>query len=266
MKNVMKEAPLVSIIMPVYNAEKTLKDAVNSVLEQAYQKWELVIIDDGSSDGSYRMIRDFSDIDSRIISMRNEKNTGVSETRNKGIASAKGDWIAFLDSDDRWLPDKLEKQIKVIYKKTDASLIYTGSSFLDNEGRKSEYLLKVPETVSYGELLKQNIISCSSVLIKKELMKKYPMKLDKLHEDYAVWLQVLRDGHRAYGIDEPLLEYRLSGKSKSGDKRKAAIMTYRVYQYIGLNKMQSFYYFLFYTCRNLKKYYDIRHNIMKRKV
>lgn len=263
MRNVMKEIPLISIVMPAYNAQKTITDSVNSVLAQTYQNWELIIIDDCSSDDVYMIIQEFSKTDDRIIPMQNEKNMGVSETRNRGIFQAKGEWIAFLDSDDCWHPEKLEKQVQVIQQRSDVSLIFTGSSFLDSKGRKSKYLLKVPKTISYRELLKQNIISCSSVLIKKELMKNYPMKMDEMHEDYAVWLQILRDGYHVYGIDEPLLQYRLSEKSKSSDKREAAMMTYKVYQYIGLNRMQALYYFFFYTWRNLKKYFCINYNIEK---
>lgn len=262
MISVMEQTPLVSIVMPAYNAQKTITDSVKSVLAQTYQNWELIVIDDCSSDNVYDMIQELFNTEFRIILMRNEKNMGVSETRNKGVSQAKGKWIAFLDSDDCWLPEKLEKQIQVIREKSDASLVFTGSAFLDSGGRKSGYFLKVPESISYKELLKQNIISCSSVLVRKELIRKYPMKMDEMHEDYAVWLQILRAGYHAYGINEPLLEYRLSEKSKSGDKRKAAIMTYKVYKYIGLNRFQICYYFFFYMWRNLKKYFFISHNIV----
>lgn len=246
--------PLVSVVMPAYNAEKTIGESIESVLYQTYQNWELLIIDDCSLDQTYMIAEQMSVENPRIRLIKNECNLGVSETRNRAIGSAKGAWIAFLDSDDRWEADKLQKQMDYVIQNQKADLVFTGSAFIDYQGKIFDYKLEVPEQISFKELLKQNVISCSSVLIRKMWLVKYPMKYDQMHEDYAVWLQVLRDGGRAFGINEPLLIYRLSSNSKSSNKSKAAVMTYRVYRYLGLNHMQAIYYFCWYAWKNIKKY------------
>lgn len=248
----------VSIIMPAYNAERTIRDAVNSVIGQTFENWELLVIDDGSGDSTYNIIKEASAADQRVRAMRNNKNLGVSETRNRGVSCAGGGWIAFLDSDDMWKPEKLEKQLKLAEIKRDAALIFTGSSFINADGSPTTYSLAVPEQTTYRKLLKQNIISCSSVLVKKELVQKFRMKHDNMHEDFAVWLQILKDGFKAYGIDEPLLVYRISTKSKSGNKIKAAKMTYSVYRHIGLTAPERAYYLTWYGIKNIIKYNKIK--------
>ncbi len=255
---------LVSIIMPAFNAAAFISESIDSVLRQTYRKWELIIINDCSYDATADIIRRYKEEDSRIIILTNEMNQGVSTARNRGVCEATGHWIAYLDSDDIWTPDKLEQQMQLVYSKDmdgeRPDLIFTGSAFIDRDSELINYCLEIPERISYHELLKQNVISCSSVLVRKELALKYPMKHDEMHEDYAVWLQILKDGGCVYGINQPLLIYRLSATSKSGNKKKAAVMTFRVYRFMGLNLLQSFYYFCWYTLRNLKKYYAICHN------
>ena len=258
------EKELVSIVMPAFNAAVSISESIDSVLKQTYGVWELLVINDCSCDSTEDVVRSYREKDSRIVILTNDENQGVSNTRNRGVREAKGDWIAFLDSDDLWTPDKLEQQMRLVHsKKTSGKtpdLVFTGSAFIDNSGKPAAYQLEVPERISYHELLKQNLISCSSVLVRKELALKYPMKHDDMHEDYAVWLQILKNGGHAYGINQPLLIYRLSKSSKSGNKKKAAVMTYKVYRFMGLNSVQSFYYFCWYAYRNLKKYYAISHN------
>lgn len=254
----MKDEILVSIIMPAYNAEKTITDAIRSVCRQTYRSWELIIVDDGSTDTTRERIRDCMAEDARIRLLENEKNSGVSVTRNRGIRAAAGEWTAFLDSDDLWDEDKLRKQIEVIRKRADADLVFTGSAFVNAQGVRSRYVLEVPETMTYRRLLAQNLISCSSVLVRKELVQTYRMQHDDMHEDFAVWLQILKAGHRAYGINEPLLIYRLSEQSKSGDKKQAAMMTWKVYRFMKLDCVQAMVYFCLYALRNMKKYKGIR--------
>lgn len=254
----MIKEPLISIVMPAYNAGHTIEEAIRSVIAQTYTNWELIVIDDCSSDNTFSVAEYLAMTDRRIRLLKNARNAGVSATRNIAVTVANGAWIAFLDSDDMWASDKLHKQMALLNNKPDASLIFTGSAFVNAENRMASYHLHVPEHITYRQLLKQNLISCSSVLVKKDLMDEYPMKYDNMHEDYAVWLQILKGGHLAYGIDEPLLIYRLSGTSKSSDKKRAAGMTFRVYRFIGLNYIQALYYFCWYAVKNLKKYRSIR--------
>ncbi|NLI92082.1 MAG: glycosyltransferase family 2 protein [Peptococcaceae bacterium] len=252
---------LVSVIMPAYNSEKYIEKAISSVLSQSYSNFELIVVDDGSRDDTAIIVSEIAGRDKRIQFFRNQKNSGVSETRNFGISQAKGDWIAFLDSDDMWAPGKLEKQIKLIKNKEHANLLFTGSSFIDENDNPYSFMLKIPEEIKYKDLLKQNIISCSSVLLNKQLLAEYKMERNDLHEDYALWLKILRNENYAYGINEPLLIYRLSKNSKTGNKMKSAKMTFMVYRHVGLNFFQSVYYMLFYTIKSFKKYSKIKSSV-----
>lgn len=254
----MNNSPLISVIMPAYNAEKTLAQAVQSVISQTYCNWELLIIDDCSKDNTYALMQKLQRNSPKIKILKNDQNFGVSESRNKGVQVASGSWIAFLDSDDIWAPNKLEKQVKQLARNEEAAVLFTGSAFINADGEMLEYKLSVPETITYCQLLKQNLISCSSVMVKTDVIRQFPMKHDDMHEDYAVWLQILKQGYIACGINEPLLIYRLSTNSKSSNKKKAALMTYKVYRYLGLNHIQAIYYFVWYACKNLKKYYSIQ--------
>ena len=125
---------MVSIIMPAYNAEKTIRQSIESVLAQTYRDWELIVIDDGSRDDTAQILSDFSLQDARICFSKNEKNSGASYTRNRAISLAKGEWIAFLDSDDLWKPEKLEKQLALTEKYPDMAVCYTASAFINEDG------------------------------------------------------------------------------------------------------------------------------------
>ncbi|MBR4586771.1 MAG: glycosyltransferase family 2 protein [Lachnospiraceae bacterium] len=248
---------MISIIMAAYNAEKTIDQAIESVLSQSYENFELIVINDCSKDQTESIVKQYQSKDKRVKLISNENNQGVSKTRLYGLNSARGNWIAILDSDDKWEEDKLEKQVCLV-KKTRAELVFTGSAFMNHEGKRIEGYLHAPNTVDYKTLLKQNVISNSSVLIKKYLYKKYYAVSDNMHEDFAIWLQVLRTGRLAYGIDEPLLTYRLSSNSKSSNKLKAAKMNWNTYRYIGLNMLQAFYYECLYTINGIRKYRGIK--------
>lgn len=250
--------PLVSVIMPAYNAEKTVGKAIESVLRQTYDNFELIVIDDRSKDDTYSVISGYGERDSRVRVCQNEKNSGVSATRNYGVNIAKGDFIALLDSDDMWREDKLSLQMKLMLDDPGCPFSFTGSSFVNADGQPFDYIFHVPEKVTYKNLLKQNVVSCSSVIIKRELLLKYPMKYDKMHEDFAVWLQVLKNEGDARAVDEPLLCYRIATGTKSSNKIKSTLMTYRVYRYLGLNIFKIMYYLPIYTLRGIKKYSGIK--------
>lgn len=248
---------LVSIIMPAYNAEKTIKESINSVLSQTYENFELIVVNDCSRDNTEEIIKEFESCDSRVHYYKNEANSGVSYTRNRGVKLAKGDFIAFLDSDDMWTETKLWEQVEFVKNNPQAKLVFTGSGFIDNDGVLQEYVMEVPEKISFRKLLKQNLISCSSVMVESSYIKNVSMPDDKMHEDYATWLTILKKEKYAYGINKPLLIYRVSANSKSSNKIKAAKMTWLVYRYIGLDVFSSIYYMTFYAIKSLKKYSKI---------
>ena len=248
---------LISIIMAAYNAEKTIEQAIESVLNQTYSNFELLVVNDCSEDQTVSLVRRIAEKDRRVRLISNKKNSGVSFTRKHGLKEATGKWIAILDSDDAWAPEKLEKQI-ALQKKTNADLLFTGSAFMDSDGKPIDWYLHAPAEISYRKLLKQNVLSNSSALVRKELYEKYYAVGDGMHEDFAIWLSILQEGRKAYGVDEPLLIYRITKSSKSGNKIRAAKMNWKTYRYIGLNPIAAFYYECWYTVNGLLKYRNLK--------
>ena len=247
----------ISIIMAAYNAEETIEPAIHSVLSQTYPDFELLVVNDCSTDKTAMLVEAIAEKDDRVRLIPNEKNRGVSYTRKHGLEEAKGEWIAILDSDDAWAPEKLEKQIE-LQEKTNAELLFTGSAFMDADGRPINWYLHAPAEVTYRQLLKQNVLSNSSALVRKELYAKYYAVGDEMHEDFAIWLSILKEGRKAYGVDEPLLIYRIAKSSKSGNKIKAARMNWNTYRYVGLNPVEALYYECWYMAKNIVKYANLK--------
>ena len=258
---------MVSVIIPSYNSEKYIGETLESVCAQTYSDFEVLVMNDCSKDRTAEIVDMYARKDPRIQLINLPGNKGVSHARNQGVEKASGEWIAFLDSDDMWTKDKLEKQLKLQErlraKKSDIEepeFLFTGSSFIDENGEPLASVLHVPKHVDFSELLKQNIISCSSVLIRRSLMLKYPMPCsDQFHEDFATWLTILKNENMvAYGLDEPLLIYRVTRSSRSGNKCKAACMTFRAYRHVGLGIVKSVQSWLVYSFRSFKKYAKMR--------
>ena len=252
--------PSVSIVMPAFNSENSLPEAVESVLKQTFESWELIIIDDGSTDSTFEIMKSLSNRDNRIKIHKNKNNIGVSETRNRAFKLSIGEWTAFLDSDDLWEPTKLEKQLALADQKK-AEFIFTGVTYIDENNASYDGLFNVPNRITYKELRKQNVISCSSVLVKSKYFKEIKMERDDMHEDYAVWLRILKSGIGAYGLDEPLLIYRISKDSKSGNKLKTIPMTYKVFRFIGYGPFKSFYFMSSHIVNSLTKYRKIYNKV-----
>lgn len=247
----------ISVVIPAYNAEKYLRQTLESVLEQTYDDYEVIIVDDASKDGTAAIATEFVQRDPRIHYYVNEKNSGVAYTRNRGVSLAKNDWIAFVDSDDTWHREKLQLQAELA-EKGGVDIIATGYGYMNPEGIVSEYWYSIPEAISYKRMLQQNCMSCSGVMLKKSLLEKHTMKHDAVHEDFYTWLVMLRDGAVAKGIDKPLHNVRVAMKeSKSGNKLKSAIMTYKTYRLLGINPVASLCYFMCYIVRSVKKYSKI---------
>jgi len=173
------------------------------------------------------------------------------------LEEANGSWIAILDSDDAWAPEKLEKQIE-LQNRTNADLLFTGSTFMDSDGQLIDWYLHAPAEITYRQLLKQNVLSNSSAVVRKELYAKFYAVGDGMHEDFAIWLSILKEGRKAYGVDEPLLIYRIAKSSKSGNKVKAAKMNWNTYRYIGLNPLSALYYECWYMVKGLLKYKNLK--------
>lgn len=249
----------VSVVMPAYNSEKYIRAAIRSVLDQTWTDFELIVVDDGSRDSTVNIVEGLAAEDSRVVLLKNAQNEGVASSRNRGVASAHGEWIAFLDSDDLWRKDKLEKQIAYLSQFPDAAIGYTASAFMDAEGIRYSYVMPAVPKTTYAMLMRGNLMSCSSVMVKTEWIRKYPMGAGNMHEDYAAWLQILREVPCAYGLNEPLLIYRLSANSKSGNRVRSAEMLYRAYRYVGFSALDS----LWMTVRYMKYSVLKRRNILK---
>lgn len=248
------QMPLVSVVMPSYNAAAFLDAAIASVAGQTMENWELIIIDDCSRDGSFEIARRWQDRDSRITAVRNEVNSGVAKTRNRGIEMARGQYIAFLDSDDIWLPEKLERQLEKM-KEADAQIGYCSYAIIGTDGQpvRGDYL--VPEQARFEDILKENYIQCSAMLIRADIVKAIRFNPDYYHEDYVLGLDMLRAGYRAAGCREVLLQWRYLANSRSFDKRKGAANRWRIYRsYLKLPVWRAAYLFVCYTAAGLRKY------------
>lgn len=222
--------PFVSVVMPSYNAEKYISEAIQSVIAQTYENWELLIIDDCSTDSTANIVKQFSDVDSRITLYSNPKNMGVALTRNKGMNLAKGSWIALLDSDDVWHKDKLEKQL-VAAENTGADIIYCSYSLMDKNGEHlSDFI--VPERTSYDDMLRKNVIGCSTVFMRSPILIHHHFSTEHYHEDYVLWLELLKSGYIAAASTDVLVDYRIVDGSRSNDKLKSARNRWLIYREI----------------------------------
>lgn len=250
----MNNPPLVSVIMPAYNAERFLEEAVRSVMNQTFQDWELLILDDCATDGTYALAERLAAEDDRITLIKNEQNMGVARTRNRGFDLCRGKYVALLDSDDVWHPDKLEKQLNRM-EETGGDFSYTSYAIVDVEGKKTKADFLVPGEVTYKDQLTRNAIGCSTVMLKAELLKKYRFVTDFYHEDYVLWIQLLRDGYRAVGCQEILVDWRYVENSRSFNKVKAARNRWRIYRdYLKLPMHQRLWAFAIYAVTSVIKY------------
>lgn len=249
---------MISIIMPAYNSEKYIGKAIDSVLKQTYSDYELIVIDDCSTDNTYKIIQTKAKEDMRIHIYQNTENVGVSKTRNRAVSLANGEWIAFLDSDDIWTEDKLEKQAAFINRNPDTVLFYTGSAFTDEYCNKYNYVLSVCERIDYKTLLRKNLISCSSVVIRRDVIENEKMQGDEMHEDYVTWLNVIKKYGYALGINEPLLIYRLSPNSKSSNRLQSAKMSLNSYHCLGYSYIVSAFFVLRYAFYSIRKRRNIK--------
>jgi len=249
---------LVSIITPLYNSEKFIGATIESVLAQSYSNWEMIVVDDVSSDNGVSVTEEYRKKDERIRLFQLEENSGPAIARNRAIEEAKGRYIAFLDADDLWRPQKLERQLSFMIEK-DAVLSFTSYARVDEQSAELIDLIRAPSTVDYQELLKQNTIGCLTAIYDTEKIGKVYMPEILKRQDFALWLKILKSAPVAYGLDEVLAEYRVRcADSVSSNKIRASFYNWKLYREIeGLSVAKSLYYFGCYTFRSLKKYQGI---------
>lgn len=216
------EAGLVSVITPVYNAEKVIGKTLESVFNQTYKNIEIVLVDDCSKDKSRRVIEQYMNNHPEIVYYCQSTNQGAGATRNKALELARGQYVAFLDADDMWHPEKIQKQIELLKKKNGA-FSYTAIQMIDENGQIVKRKRKVRDQVDYNFLLHNTMIATSTVLIDRTVLGDFRMPLRRGGQDYATWLMLLRNGTIAYGIDEALEDYRVGNKESLAGKKGKSI-------------------------------------------
>ena len=269
---------LVSIVMPAYNCEDYIAESVESILSQTYKNWELIIVDDCSSDRTSDIAIKYTLQDKRIRFVSMDRNSGPAVVRNKAIEESRGQYIAFLDSDDLWIPGKLEIQIKMMKERK--SLFCFSSYTPFRAGGPQMPVVRVPETVGYRRMLRGSVIGCLTVVYDASVIGRryfsegrdeiagtvYSRMVKRLgHEDYMLWLNILRDcdaglypGWLVLGINESLAFYRLRDNSFSSSKTKVALYQWIIYrrcEKIGF--MKSIFYFASYMIRGILKHKNI---------
>ena len=246
--------PVCSIILPVYNSERYLNSTITSVLQQTMPDFELIAIDDCSTDSSLQILYQRAEKDHRIQVVESEKNQGVANVRNRGIAMAKGQYIAFLDSDDSWYSDKLQQQITWM-EKQNCDFCCTAYEMVDDAGNRIKIKMMPHQKINLTDLLKENYICCSSSMIRSEIAKKHTMDGTYAHEDYVYWLELLQNGAKGCVLNQCLTKYRVIQTSRSANKAKAAKGRWDVYRrYLDYSVLRSGWYFMQYAMNGVKKY------------
>ncbi|BDI59757.1 glycosyltransferase family 2 protein [Qipengyuania nanhaisediminis] len=247
---------LVSIITPAYKAAGVIGDTIASVQAQTHGDWEMLIAEDCGPDDTRAIVRTLARDDARIRLIEPAENGGPAAARNHALAAARGRWIAFLDSDDLWLPDKLERQLAFHRAHQRAVLSFTGFRRISADGTRTGTYIGVPAQLSYRQLLGNTAIATSTVLVDRALSGRFAMR-DTYYDDFACWLALLKPGGIAVGLDEDLMRYRVMEGSVSRDKRNSAAQVWRAYRQVErLGPIESAYHFAQYTLRALHKYHQ----------
>jgi len=256
--NAMSEKrPKVSIIIPVYNSEKFIVETIESVLNQTYNNWELILIDDASTDKSVDVINSKYNDESRIKLITLEQNQGAAYARNMGLKKMSGEFLCFLDSDDIWEKTKIEEQL-VFMKMKACAISFTEYQVISEDKRKTKAIVRVPDKIDYSGYLKNTVIGMSTSMI--DLGKVEPFEFFNLRtrQDTYLWITLLKRGHIAYGLKKSLVKYRYRENSISANKFKAAAMVWHLYYDLEkLNFIRSVYYFSFYAINALLKKWNI---------
>ncbi|MGG1686662.1 glycosyltransferase family 2 protein [Pseudalkalibacillus sp. NRS-1564] len=243
------------MVTPCYNSAFTIKETIDSVISQTYENWEHIIVDDCSKDNSTNIIVDELAHEPRIKLIKMKSNSGAAEARNMAIEKAKGKYIAFLDSDDLWHPEKLYKQVKFM-EENDLSFSFTNYRIIKETGERTNKVVIGPKSLDYYYLLKNTIIGTLTVMLNIE--KIGPIKMVgnlNCTEDFALWLVLLKKGHNAHRLNEELAYYRKSKQSDSGNKLKSAKETWNTYRRTQkISVIKTVWYFSHYSFNAYRKH------------
>ena len=246
----------VSIVVPVYNVENFIVETMDSVRSQTYSDWELLLVEDGSSDNSAGVIEEYRQRtgDERIRLIRQGKNQGAARARNRGVLEAGGRYIAYLDGDDLWMPRKLEHELAFMQEKK-AAFAFTGYEFADEHGKGTGKVVRVPETLNYKQALKNTTIFTTTVMFDTQRIAKKELQMPEMKsEDTALWWKILRGGVTAYGLDENLALYRRGGKTLSSNKAEAVRRIWNLYRQAEcMSVLSSLWHCCFWAVRAVKR-------------
>lgn len=242
---------LVSIIVAAYNCEKTIAETIESVINQSYQNWEMIIVDDCSIDNTVSIINEYIVKDNRVKIFSLEKNSGASVARNRAIKESSGRYIAFLDADDLWKPEKLKKQIEFM-KNNNYSFTFTAYETFHDSSDMIRTVFSVPDSVSYKQYLKNTIIGNLTVVMDKNQIPDITIQNGFL-EDSLTWMYYLSKGYIAYGLNENLASYRVTPNSKSGNKFKNARRYYECLKTQPITRLERIFCEVCYVLNATKK-------------
>lgn len=252
-----ERAPLVSIITPCWNAADFVAATIASVAAQEFQDWEHIIVDDASSDGTVALLNEHSARDPRIKVIALSDNGGAAVARNEAIDAARGRFIAFLDADDLWLPNKLAVQIDYMLK-TGTPFTFSSYQVIDEQGNQRG-TVTVPPRVTYGQILRNNTIGCLTAVYDTQYFGKVKMPLIRKRQDLGLWLRLLKRGSNAEGLSEILAQYRIRPGSISHNKAIAARFTWELYRNVEKLPLPiAVYYFSCYAMNGFIKSYLVR--------
>lgn len=246
-------APRVSVVMPVYNAAAFLGSSIGSVQAQGWADWELLAVDDGSTDGSAGILDDLAAADPRIRALSTGGNQGAGVARNLGMDQARGRFVAFLDADDQWHPDKLSRQLAAMAA---AELPFSCTAYLRRDlAQNSETLVGVPPRASRQQLLKTNTVACSTAVFDRAHFAERRMSTRRRRQDFLFWLDLLQDTPAVLGLPQVLMTYHQHSQSLSAAKGRAALDTWAMYrQGVGLSPLAAAWYFGNYALRGLMRH------------
>lgn len=245
---------LVTVVTPVHNAEEFIHQCIASVLAQTYQHWEHILVDDCSTDNSAQIVRDYANNEDRIKLVSLEENSGAGIARNRAIEQAKGEYIAFLDSDDLWAPEKLERQLKFM-QQNEYPFSFTGYDTINELGAKLPRHVNAREVVTYNSALYKNPIGCLTVIYDIDFFGKQYMPAIRKRQDYALWLHLLKKSD-AYGLNEVLATYRLRSNSISSNKLGLLKYEWKIYREVeGFSMPKSLFYVLSAVVLKMKSYF-----------
>ncbi|MDO4568670.1 MAG: glycosyltransferase [Clostridia bacterium] len=252
--HISKQRPKCSVVIPAYNAAAFLPCALDSLLAQTHSDFECIVVDDCSSDATFSIAQEYAQRDARFSAVRSSSRGNAAGARNRGVALARGEYVAFLDSDDAFLPQKLEIQLAAM-QRAGAEFSCTAYELVDERFEPLEAISHVAQTILPAELIVENTVGCSTVMARRELLLRHPFDSSFFHEDYVCWLACIEDCGSILGIDEPLTKYRFMRGSKSGNKLRSCRATYDVYRrYLGFPIGKTLRFMYNYVLRKARKY------------